>query len=148
MSQSIDSEEVKKLDSVLERLFRKMKVQSSANMLGLTATQLFVMRYLSLTSEAKSSDIARTAGLSPGAITQVCDELVRLGFVERVRSNEDRRVVYVCLTESGQAELQKFLAQRTMRLKELMDKLGESDARELMRLLDRLVEVLETEAPH
>lgn len=125
-----------------------MKVQSSANMLGLTATQLFVMRYLSLTSEAKSSDIARTAGLSPGAITQVCDELVRLGFVERVRSNEDRRVVYVCLTESGQAELQKFLAQRTMRLKELMDKLGESDARELMRLLDRLVEVLETEAPH
>lgn len=146
MNKPVDSDVLRRLDAVLERLVRKMKVHSAAHKIGLTATQLFVMRYLSIEGEAKSSDISRTAGLSPGAITQVCDELVRLGFVERGRSNEDRRIVNVRLTESGRKQLQKFLASRTLHLKELMDKLGDSDARQLMALLEKLVDVMEVDS--
>lgn len=146
MDEPIDSDVLRRLDTVLERLFRRMKVHSTVSKIGLTATQLFVMRYLAIEGETKSSDIARTAGLSPGAITQVSDELVRLGFVDRGRSHEDRRVVYVRLTDSGCQQLQKFLDHRTLRLKELMDKLGESDARQLMSLLEKLVSVLDAES--
>lgn len=143
MKQSIDADVLSRLDSVLERLFRRMRAQSSVNQFGLTATQLFVLRYLSLEGDAKSSDISRTAGLSPGAITQVCDDLVRLGFVNRVRSKEDRRVVYIHLTPSGNEQLQKFLAYRTLRLKQQLDKLADDDALQLIALLEKLVDVME-----
>lgn len=39
----------------------------------------------------------------PTSITSVIDRLVRQGFVERLRSEEDGRVVLACLTESGRS---------------------------------------------
>ncbi len=139
-------DQVRKLDSILERLSRSMKTRREVEATGLTTTQLFVLRYLSLNENAKSSDIAKIAGLSPGAITQVCDELVRLGYVERTRSIEDRRVVFVRLTESGEARIKELLARRAVRLSQLLDKMGREDAAALTRLLERLVEVLESES--
>lgn len=137
---------VRKLDTILERFVRGMRAHSHEHKLGLTTTQFFVIRYLSFVDQAKSSEIARIAGLSPGAITQVCDELVRLRFVERVRSNEDRRVVYVALTDQGRQHLKSLVTERATRLSELMDKLGEDDANTFIRLLDRLVNILDEES--
>lgn len=137
---------VRKLDTILERFVRGMKAHSHVDKPGLTTTQFFVIRYLSFVDQAKSSEIARIAGLSPGAITQVCDELVRLDFVERVRSDEDRRVVYVALTEAGRQQLKKMMTERVTRFSELLDKLGDEDANTLIRLLDRLVGILDAES--
>ncbi|WP_232302236.1 MarR family winged helix-turn-helix transcriptional regulator [Alicyclobacillus hesperidum] len=136
---------VQKLDTIVERFVRGMRAHFPENKSGLTTTQLFVMRYLSFVQQAKSSEIARIAGLSPGAITQVCDELVRLHYVERVRSNEDRRVVYVSLTEDGKRQLRLLSIERTKKLGDLLDKLGEDDARQFLNLLERMVEILDNE---
>ncbi|WAH38906.1 MarR family winged helix-turn-helix transcriptional regulator [Alicyclobacillus dauci] len=144
MNSSDNMENVSRLDTILERLVRIMKTRSEP--IGLTTTQFFVLRYLDFTQQAKSSDLARIAGLSPGAITQVCDELVRLGFVERVRSKEDRRVVFVELTEAGRSKLKAILSQRAIRLGQLMDKLGAEDANRLIELLERLVGILNAES--
>lgn len=148
MSDPKKIEEVRKLDAVMERLFRSMKAHHAQIMSALTPTQLFVMRFLSRAEQAKSSDIARTAGLSPGAITQVCDELDRMGFIERIRSKTDRRVVYVQLTAQGQATLQEFLARRAEQFSRFLDKFGDAETSELIRLLERMVTVIESEKPN
>lgn len=132
-----------RLDTIMERFFRGMRSHFTEDKFGLTHTQAFVLRHLSLVPQAKSSDLARIAGLSPGAITQVCDELVRLGYVERVRSSEDRRVVYVILTERGRSHLRELTRNRAAKIAELLDKLGESDARKFVELLERLVAILD-----
>ncbi|WP_371826328.1 MarR family winged helix-turn-helix transcriptional regulator [Alicyclobacillus fastidiosus] len=144
MNELENLDQVRRLDNILERLFRAMKAHGGIET-GLTTTQLFVMRYLSYKDDVKSSDIARMAGLSPGAITQVCDELVRLGYVERTRSKDDRRVVFVTLTEEGRAKVKAWLARRAVRLSQLLDKMGRKDADALTELLERLVNVVETE---
>ncbi|GMA60515.1 MarR family transcriptional regulator [Alicyclobacillus fastidiosus] len=145
MNEPENIDQVRKLDNILERLFRAMKARGGIET-GLTTTQLFVMRYLSYNDDVKSSDIARIAGLSPGAITQVCDELVRLGYVERTRSKDDRRVVFVALTDEGRANVKDWLARRAIRLSQLLDKMGRKDADALTELLERLVNVVETES--
>ncbi len=138
---------VQRLDTIMERFVRGMRAHFSHNQsFGLTTTQIFVMRYLSYVEQAKSSEIARIAGLSPGAITQVCDELVRLNYVDRVRSSEDRRVVNVVLTEAGRQKLKELSIDRAQKLGAIMDKLGAEDARTFLTLLERLVEILDDDA--
>jgi DNA-binding MarR family transcriptional regulator len=47
------------------------------------------------------SALAKEIGFTSGGVTKVADRLARRELVERVTSPEDRRVVYLALTESG-----------------------------------------------
>lgn len=63
-------------------------------------------------SEAESErlrmcDLAAVLHLSPSGLTRRLDGLVRSGFVERVPSAEDRRVMLAVLTPSGRALLDR-----------------------------------------
>jgi DNA-binding MarR family transcriptional regulator len=49
----------------------------------------------------KMSQIAKSANLTLGSITQIVDKLETKKYVKRVRSKTDRRVVYVELTAKG-----------------------------------------------
>lgn len=52
--------------------------------------------------EAKSmSEVAKTLGITVGTLTIAINNLVKKGYVERVRSEEDRRVVKISLTRKG-----------------------------------------------
>jgi DNA-binding MarR family transcriptional regulator len=47
------------------------------------------------------AELARECGLDGGAMTRTLDRLVAKGLCERVRSEDDRRVVHIHLTETG-----------------------------------------------
>lgn len=49
----------------------------------------------------KMNDIADYLGITLGAATSLVDKLERQNIVERVRSEEDRRIIYVGLTSEG-----------------------------------------------
>lgn len=55
--------------------------------------------------ELSTSRLAAAADVTPATVTQMLDGLVAMGLVERSRSNTDRRVVTVALTERGRALL-------------------------------------------
>jgi DNA-binding MarR family transcriptional regulator len=54
-------------------------------------------------SELSSRELATAAELSPATVTQMLDSLEKAGFVARARSERDKRVVLVSLTERGRA---------------------------------------------
>jgi DNA-binding MarR family transcriptional regulator len=140
------SEYLRQMEELLARLQRVMS--SSKTLIaehGLTGSQVFILRYLDHCAQAKASDIARFAGLSPGAVTQVCDDLVRMGLVERTRSNDDRRVVHIHITEEGRRRLEQVRILRGRRILAVLNKLGPEDTREFVRLITRFVEIAEAE---
>jgi len=51
--------------------------------------------------ELSVRELALTADLAPATVTQMLDSLEAAGLVERVRSQRDRRVVLISLTERG-----------------------------------------------
>ncbi|MFH5185023.1 MarR family winged helix-turn-helix transcriptional regulator [Paenibacillus sp. TAB 01] len=53
----------------------------------------------------KMNDIADYLGITLGAATSLVDKLERQNIVERVRSEEDRRIIYVGLTPHGKETL-------------------------------------------
>jgi DNA-binding MarR family transcriptional regulator len=83
-------------------------------------------------------ELALAADLAPATVTQMLDSLDAAGLVERVRSQRDRRLVLISLTERG-AEL---VAARRGRFEPLWRRaLAEFDEDELLvaaSVLDRL----------
>ena len=79
---------------------------------------------------------SRTITVVPG-ITGLIDRLEEAGFVKRERCREDRRVIYVALTEKGR----KTLAALDEPLQELHEKLighlSQAELKELIRLLEK-----------
>lgn len=139
------NEQFESFEEVMSRLQQIMKMHYPGKDSGLTASQLFILRLLMHSEQAKASDIARASGLSPGAVTQVCDELVKEGLVQRTRSQDDRRVVHIQITDEGRAVFQKIRQTRSDKIKLILTRLGDHDAKEFVRIIGRVVDIVELE---
>lgn len=81
----------------LTRILREYDLNHSQHLI------LLILRYAGISgNEVISTDIAYLLGLEKHSITTVVDKLVERDLVVRERSSEDRRVVRLRLTDSGQ----------------------------------------------
>lgn len=105
---------------------------------GLTPSQYNVLRILR--GEGRPLPVleiaARTITVVPG-ITGLIDRLETAGFVERVRCNEDRRVVRVALTEAGARALADLDEPLEALHRQLLGHLGPAELKDLIRLLEK-----------
>lgn len=86
-------------------LLRKMQDTSGAEFLtslgGLSLQEVNVLNIIGDHEPCIMSDIAKHAVLSLSSVTVIVDKLVKANLVERVRSEEDRRIVRGSLTLEG-----------------------------------------------
>ena len=84
-------------------------------------------------------ELSQELGLTTARIANLLKSLERKGLVRRDHDSEDRRRVFVTLTDAGRAfGREKQQEMHTMALR-LIDHMGEDDAREFVRLLGRMV---------
>lgn len=77
-------------------------LQETANNLDLTPLQLkIIIALYSSDTDVSIGTLGKTIGVTGGNISNICKKLEKKGFVSRVRSEEDERVVNVKLTETG-----------------------------------------------
>ena len=69
--------------------------------LGITSTQASIMFMLASGRSLAAADLAREYGIDASAVTRLIDRLEKRGLITRLRSEEDRRVVRLALTEEG-----------------------------------------------
>jgi len=81
--------------------------------------------------------------VSPARVTKLLGDLEDRGFVTREGDPADRRRVTVRLTPEGETYVLDLDAMFRRRLALLLERLGERDAREMVRLMTRFVEVME-----
>ena len=94
------------LNEMLVKLFRSINViEERAIRTGeyqdVTANDMHVIEAIG-TEEAKNmTSVARALDVTTGTLTIAVNSLVKKGYVDRVRSEEDRRVVLISLSEKG-----------------------------------------------
>lgn len=94
------------LNEVLVKLFREIitieerSIKQSA-FADLTANDMHVMEAIGTESAKNMSTVAKTLSITTGTLTISVNGLVKKGYVNRERSEEDRRVVLISLTEKG-----------------------------------------------
>jgi len=83
----------------------------------------------------KASDLSRYLQVTRAAVTHLLNKLELSGYVERTSDPTDRRIVLVRLTDNGQKIMEKANTVMLETLNGLIAYLGESDTRQLIRLL-------------
>ncbi len=93
----------------LRRITRAIDLHSKrlVKTTGLTAPQLVILQALDRAGEASPSTLAKTVSLSQPTVTTILDRLERQGLLTRERSANDKRRVYVRLTDSGARAVSK-----------------------------------------
>ncbi|MDH5737726.1 MAG: MarR family transcriptional regulator [Gammaproteobacteria bacterium] len=91
----------------LRRITRAIDLHSKtlAKLTGLTTSQLVVMNAIRKIGEPSPSAIAKEVVLSQATVTSILDRLIAKNLVSKEKSQTDRRVVHVHLTDEGVAKL-------------------------------------------
>lgn len=85
-------------------------------------------------------DISQSAGLSTARVANVLNSLEKKGLVARVHDVQDRRRVFVTLTDDGRVLINRKSAEILADAEDVLKSLGEKDAHEFLRLLRRMVD--------
>ena len=106
---------------------------------GLTPSQYNILRILR--GEGRPLPILEIAGRTitvvPG-ITGLIDRLEKAGLVNRLRCENDRRVIYVALTEQGKDTLAALEEPVRTLHRQLLGHLSHTELQELTRLLEKV----------
>jgi DNA-binding MarR family transcriptional regulator len=87
----------------LRRVIRATDLHSKylSKTVGITAPQLLVLQSLRDFGDLPVGELAGKVSLSQATVTSIVDRLEKKGIVRRERSQEDKRKVFVQLTEDG-----------------------------------------------
>jgi len=96
------------LNEVLVNLFRDiMDIEEKAirteEFQDITSNDMHVIEAIGMGEPKNMSTIAKTLSVTVGTLTIAMNSLVKKGYVFRERGKEDRRVVYISLSERGKA---------------------------------------------
>jgi len=111
----------------------------------LSASQAYLLEWLQCRGPQKVSDLAEALGTTLSAVTALVDKLANCGYVIRRRSAEDRRVVYVHITEKGSECLRQLRQQRRLMLERVYRGLSDEDLQHLIRIYRQVLENIKTE---
>ncbi|MGE4273435.1 MAG: MarR family winged helix-turn-helix transcriptional regulator [Desulfitobacterium sp.] len=88
------------------------------------------------------SSLSDHLGISKPAVSQMINHLEDEGYIERGSTKNDRRLVFVRLTDRGE----QYMAQRYQEFLQAMtgifNRMGEKDTEELLRLLEKLYDIV------
>ena len=96
---------------------------------------MHIIEAIGLSGENTMSSVAKKLKITAGSLTTAVNALVRKAYVKRERSEEDRRVVYIALTEKGEKAFyhhEQFHRQMT---NAVMEKLDDEEIDALVKML-------------
>ena len=131
------------LNEVLVRIFRNINtVEEQAlrteEYKDVTINDIHVIEAIGMEEQKNMTTVAKSLHVTTGTLTISINSLVKKNYVERVRSEEDRRVVLVSLTEKGK---KAFLHHRQFHDKlvnEIVEQLSDEEKRVLEKALNRI----------
>lgn len=110
--------DMKELDKIAYELHKKLFAKITEGIkIPITSTQIYMLYYIRTEGECIVTDIANYLGVTLGAVTSLVDKLRDFGLVNRFRSEIDRRLVIIKLSEAGEELLQRI----DIRRKEIFD---------------------------
>lgn len=93
------------------------------------------------------SRLSELLQVSRPTASQMVSTLEDKGYIERVMSATDRRVIYICLTDKGQAVFSSRMKRYSEALSEIIEKVGREEIDQLILTCTRLQEAVNEVRP-
>jgi len=88
------------------------------------------------------SEMSQLLNIEKGSFTTVADKIIKLGYAKNERSEKDRRVYELTLTEAGESLAKRFIQEHRDFLEVQFDKLDEKKMAKLSEALDVVNNIL------
>lgn len=130
-------------NEVLVRLFRDiMDIEQRAiitpEFRDITNNDMHVIEAIGIGERKNMSAIARELSVTVGTLTIAMNSLVKKGYVERTRGKEDRRIVYISLSDRGRRAFEHHAEFHRKMIEGIKEELTEEELRALCRALAKL----------
>lgn len=90
-----------------------------------------------------AGQISKGLGLSTSRVTIILNNLEKKGLIEKERDTEDRRKVYITLTEKGRELILVKHNEVVDNFERIFRELGKEDTEEYIRIMGRLFKIME-----
>lgn len=116
----------------------KRRIDGQNTIGDLSGSQFGTLEMLHHLGPLTQKDIGQKLLVSKSNVVTVIDKLESRGFVERQRSLEDRRCVFIHLTEDGREKIEEVLPVHVAAITEEMNRLSPQEQKDLGRLCRKL----------
>lgn len=113
---------------ILNVLYDAKKEEEGQDFKGVTVTKI--------------SNIIHTSTAATSKLLRIVEDK---GYIMRVLDDNDRRVVYICLTQKGEDLTRNSRNMANARIQELILKLGEEDTETMIRILKKIIQIIREE---
>ena len=131
------------LNDALVNLFRDVMTLEEEAIISqeyqdITNNDMHVIQAIGLGEPKNMSTIAKLLSVTVGTLTIAMNSLVKKGYVNRERGKEDRRVVYISLSEKGQRAYRHHEEFHRQMIDEVLKELEPQETEALVRALSKL----------
>ena len=131
------------LNSILVNLFNDIlnieeKALITEEFKGISVTDMHIIEAIGVMEQRTMSKIAKSLNVTMGTLTIGVNGLVKKGYVERNRSQKDRRIVYASLTVKGKAAYVHHMRFHKDMINSVINDITEEEAEILTRTLKKL----------
>ncbi len=139
------------LNDVLVKLFRNIntieeQAVRSGSFKDMTTNDMHVIEAIGIGEPKNMTSVAKSLMVTTGTLTISVNSLVKKGFVERVRSEEDRRVVLISLTARGRKAFRDHQKFHEEMVSSIISSLSEEEQLILQKALGNLSEFFRARA--
>ncbi|MBS5939780.1 MarR family transcriptional regulator [Clostridium sartagoforme] len=131
------------VNELLVKIFNEIlqieeKTLKSGYFSDLSVREMHTIEAIGSKSKRMMSEVAQDLGITVGTLTTSINRLIKKGYVERSRIEEDRRVVLVELTKKGKVANRLHERFHNEMVKEMMDGLLDDEKEVLITSLNKL----------
>ena len=131
------------INDVLVRLFneimdREEKAIITEGFKDISNNDMHIIEAIGIEEPRNMSTVAKSLSVTVGTLTIAVNSLVKKGYVKRVRSEEDRRVVLLSLPEKGLRAYRHHAQFHKQMVEAVMQNMTEEELSVLVRALQNL----------
>lgn len=133
------------MNEILVKLFNDiMDIEGKAiiteEFKDISNNDMHIIEAIGKDSQKNMSTIAKAMSVTVGTLTIAMNGLVKKGYVQRIRSDKDRRVVLISLTAKGERAFDHHKCFHEEMIEATLADLDEDETRVLIRALSNLCE--------
>lgn len=130
---------MRELDESFRQVRRLLLAEwNNYNVHGLGLTHGKMLTILSQSGAQKASVLAEGLMITSGGATGIADRLIDLGYIKRERSEQDRRIVMLDITEEGKKAVILIETVRNKLMRKLFEGMSEASMEQGIRLFEQM----------
>ena len=131
------------LNSILVKLFNDVldieeKALITEEFRDISVTDMHIIEAIGIAEPRKMSQVSKSLDVTMGTLTIGINGLVKKGYVERNRSEKDRRIVYASLTHKGKNAYAHHMRFHKNMIEAVINDVNEEEAAVLAKTLNHL----------